>query len=221
MCTFLLRQALVSRTAVAALLASFAVAQADFITPAFRGGTDTTYQRWEAFLTPTGPNPPDVADVNPNGTADLVELSGQSFVTSGGNIYSFAVATDFDVTVPDYNYGAGYVTDVVVQIRTQGTGIDLSSVLWNGISPDDSELLFEQLLGGFGGALQDWKFTWDDLPGNIAVNLLSFNAQGSSMSLDRLAIDTQATAVPEASTLMLVGVAACSLAVLRLRGRKS
>lgn len=98
--------------------------------------------------------------------------------------------------------------------------MDLASVAWNGLAPTDSELLHEEDLGsGFGGGLQDWKFEWIDLPGNLASNLLTFAAAGSSLSLDWVAVDTIAVeAVPEASSLaMLAGVTLAAVGIRRLR----
>ena len=63
-------------------------AQAAFVVPGFRGGANTTYQEWNVFSSTGGPNAPDVANSNVNGAANVVELSGGAFVTSGGNIYS-------------------------------------------------------------------------------------------------------------------------------------
>lgn len=210
---------------LAAALAVCASSQsvfADFVTPAFRGSANSTYQQWNVFTATTGPNDPDVALSNPNGTPDVVETTGSAFVTGGGNIYSFAAATSFDVTVPDFDLGAGYLTSVVVQIRTQGTPLDTSSILWNGLAPTDSELMHEEVLGGFGGALQDWKFEWTDLAGNTASNLLNFSASGSSMSLDWLAVDTVAVeAVPEAGSLaMMFAAGLTTVGYLRLRRRR-
>lgn len=206
-----------SRAAAAALFATAAAAQADFLVPAFRGGPDTTFQQWEVFNSLEGPNPPDVANVNPNGTANVVETTGQGFVTSGGNIYSPTAVTDFIATIPDFGYGAGYATNVVVQIRAQGSDLDVSSVLWNGIAPDSTTLLFSQVLGGFGGTLRDYAFEWSGLPGNLALNTLTFHAAESSMSLDRLAVDTQAVAIPEVNALWLAGLACCAAAGLARR----
>lgn len=204
-----------SRLGVAALVASFAVTsvQAAFVAPAFRGGADTTYQEWNVFTSSAGPNTPDVANSNVNGTANVVETSGGSFVTSGGNIYSFSVPTFFTVTVPDFDLGSGYVTNAVVQIRTQGTPVDTTSVLFNGVAANSATLLYTEALGGFGGALEDWKFIYTGVLSNLAVDTITFNATGSSLSLDRVSVDTQATAVPEAGSLVLGGlvsvVAAC------------
>jgi hypothetical protein len=173
---------------------------AEFIVPEFRGDPLTTYQRWQVFSSANDPNFPDFADNNPNGSAVLLETTGGAFITSGGNIYSFAVATQFVVTVPDYALGDAAQSTVVVQIRTLGATVDLSSVTWNGVVAESAELLHEEPLGGFGGFLRDWKFEWNQLAGNPAVNVLEFAAAGSSMSLDRLAVDTLAI---EASPALL------------------
>lgn len=209
---------------VLALTAFAGNALADFLTPSFRGLADTTYQAWDVFTSLEGPNPPDVALSNPNGIPNVRELTGAGFVPSSGNLYVQAGVGDFEATVPDYNLGGGFVTNVVVQVRTQGSTLDLDSVLWNGMAWDESELLFEQPLGGgFGGVVQDWMFAWNLLPGSTAVNVLTFQAADLSLSLDRLSIDTQTVAVPEAGTLLLgsgsFGLVAAALYLQRRRGR--
>jgi hypothetical protein len=108
-----------------------------------------------------------------------------------------------------------------VQIRTQGTDLDVSSVLWNGVAPDSTTLLFSQVLGGFGGTLRDYAFEWTGLPGNLALNTLTFRAAESSMSLDRLAVDTQTAAIPEANALLLAGLAVGGVFVARIRARRA
>lgn len=167
---------------------------AEFTIPDFRGAPQTTYQAWNVFTSATLPNLPDVANQNPNGSATLQELTGGSFLTSGGNIYSFAVATSFELLIPDYNLGPDATTKVVLQLRTQGATVDLASILFNGQPASSAELLYEEPLGGFGGILRDWKFEWDAVPGNVAMNTIRFSAEGSSMSLDRVALDTLAMA---------------------------
>ncbi|MFO0948975.1 MAG: hypothetical protein U1D30_24200 [Planctomycetota bacterium] len=195
--------------------------RADFVVPSFRGEALTTYQQWDVFSSTTGPNAPDVANDNAAGTANVVETTGLAFVTGGGNIYSFAGATAFEVTVPDFGLGAGYLTNVVVQIRTQGTDVDTASLFFDGIVPTSTELLFEQALGGFGGVLRDWKFEWTGIFGSIDLHQLDFAASGSSMSLDRLAIDTQVVAVPEAGSLALGSCGVLLVAGLRRLRRRS
>lgn len=165
---------------------------AEFVIPTFRGLPGATYQEWNSFTTPNGLNSPDVANINPNGSATLQELTGVAFLTSGGNIYSFALATSFDVIVPDYGLGSQAITQVVLQIRTQGSTVDLDSVTFNGQVADSAELLYEEPLGGFGGILRDWKFEWTSVSGNMASNTIQFLADESSMSLDRVAVDIYA-----------------------------
>ena len=193
--------------------------QAAFIPPAYRGGPDTTYQEWNVFSTPAGPNAPDVANSNINGTANISESSGQSFVTSGGNIYSPTAVTFLTVTVPDFNLGSGYVTNAVVQIRTQGTPVDTASVLFNGFAAESATLLHTEPLGGFGGNLEDWEFVYTGLLGNIAVDTITFHGSGSSMSLDRVSVDTQAVAVPEAGSLVFGGIALATVVGMIRRRR--
>ncbi|HAC91780.1 MAG TPA: hypothetical protein DCF63_14305 [Planctomycetaceae bacterium] len=168
---------------------------AAFVVPEFRGLAETTYQEWNVFTSANGLNLPDVANVNPNGTASVQELTGGAFLTSGGNIYSFAVATSFDVLVPDYGLGTQATTRVVLQLRTQGSTVDLASVTFNGQPFDSAELLYEEPLGGFGGTLRDWRFEWSAVSGNVGMNTIQFDAEDSSMSLDRVSVDTQALAV--------------------------
>lgn len=193
-------------------------AQAAFVVPGFRGGANTTYQEWNVFSSTGGPNAPDVANSNVNGAANVVELSGGAFVTSGGNIYSPTFVTSFSVTVPDFNLGSGYITNAVIQIRTQGTNVDTASVLFNGAAAQSATLLHSEVLGGFGGNLEDWEFVFSNVPSNLSLDTITFHASGSSMSLDRLSVDTQAVAVPEASSLVMVGIAAVTvLGVVRRR----
>ncbi|MBX9654394.1 hypothetical protein K2Y11_12335 [bacterium] len=197
--------------AVFGLAFSLTSVQAAFVVPGFRGEANTTYQEWNIFSSTAGPNAPDVANSNVNGTANVVELSGGAFVTSGGNIYSPTFVTSFSVTVPDFNLGSGYITNAVIQIRTQGTNVDNSSVLFNGVSAVSATLLHSEVLGGFGGNLEDWEYVFSNVPSNLSLDTITFHAAGSSMSLDRLSVDTQAVAVPEVSSFLMIGVAAATV----------
>ncbi len=165
----------------------------EFVVPTFRGQALATYQEWNIFTSATGANFPDVADNNPNGSASLVETTGAAFITSGGNFYSFAGLTEFMASVPEFDLGPEAMTSAVVQIRTLGTLLDTASVTFNGVPADSVEILYEEPLGGFGGVLRDWKFTWSEVGGNAQTNIVHFRSVESSMSLDRLAIDTMAS----------------------------
>lgn len=207
-------------------VATTASTHAAFVAPVSwdRSDAGTTYQEWDTFSTFTGATP-DVADDNANGTASLTENTGAGFLTSGGNIYSPAAATDFTVTIPEADVPLPeHNVTAVVQIRTLGSELDYGSVLLNGLAATDTAELDRQTLGGFGGALVDaWLlFTipyaafGDGTPG-VEDLTLTFAASGSSMSLDRLSIDTairpfgffaEPNPVPEPATLALVGLGA-------------
>lgn len=205
---------------LATLFALIPAARAAFVVPAFRGGANTTFQEWEVFDSLAGPNGPEAGTLaNPNGLPNLRELTGAGFVPGSGNIYVDSEIGDFEATVPDYGLGAGHATNVVAQIRTLGATLDVGTVLWNGIAPASSVKLAEAPLGGFGGVMQEWKFEWNLLPGNLSLDVLTFKAASANLSLDRVSIDTQAVVVPEAGSLTLGLLAASSVGAWALRRR--
>ena len=192
------------RLGFAAVLAGVGLAaplHAAFEAPDFRGQTGATYQEWDLFNGTTDQTP-DVADQNGSGTATLSELGGNgAFVTGGGlgNIYSFSAPTAFEVTIPEADVPApAHNVTAVVQIKALGTELDYASVKLNGLAPVDAATLFDGGAGGgFGGADVETWYAFnvpyaafgDGTPG-VEELLLSFEASGSSMSLDRLSIDT-------------------------------
>jgi hypothetical protein len=170
----------------------------------------TTYQSYDVFTTAAGPNTPDIANINPNGTANAYDTSGGSFITSGGNIYSFSVPTLIEATVPNFGLGSGFVTNVLLQVRTLGSVVDTNSIkliAYSGnagnpyptataIAPASQQLLLDEPdQSGFGGTDQEWAFSFS-IAGNAASYKLAFNASASSVSLDQLSIDTQAARLP-------------------------
>jgi|688.fasta_scaffold00180_65 hypothetical protein len=180
-------------------------AMANFIVPGFRGSGNSTYQEWNTFTSALGGiNVPDVASSNSNGLASLVQAIPGAFVTSGGNIYSPGSQVSFQVAVPDYGLGASFLTTAILQIRTQGTLPDVSGATFNGLLADSTEMLSETPLGGFGGFLRDWRIQWNDVSGNLAINSIVFSSVETSMSLDRIAVDTITSPIPEPSSLSLV-----------------
>lgn len=220
----------ITRLVAAAIPAAFVASPAlgAFVAPTQwnRGDAGTTYQEWDVFTSPAGPNDPDVANQNPHwaasGDSDVYDTSGGSFVTSGGNIYSFSVPGQIDVLIPDSGLGASHYTTVVFQLRTQGTEADYSSIrlTYNDgtdehtLSPVDSAELFREGLGGFGGALVDAWFEFH-IPYSPASYLIEFEALSSSMSLDCIAVDSITTTaalgfvnepnpVPEPASLALL-----------------
>ena len=204
-----------------------------------RGDGGTTYQAWDVFNDDDAStanmiedSSPDVAGyTNANGTPEVVENGGNgAFLTSGGNIYSFSGATSFTVTVPEADVPVpAHDVTAIVQTKTLGTELDYSSVKMNGLSPVDSAELSRSALGGqFGGSdVESWFLfnipyaDFGDGAGPDVEDLtLTFNAAGSSMSLDRLAIDTaikpggfynEPNPVPEPASVALVGLGAALL----------
>ena len=197
-----------------------------------QGGLNT-YQEWDVFESPAGPNDPDVAEVNPNagagpnaGKANLYDTSGQSFVPGSGNIYSPTAATLLDADIPGFGLGGGYETAVMFQLRTQGSEVNYGTVrlTYNDgvadrtIGYTDRDELERVALGGFGGSRVDTLFQFL-VPFSPSTFKIEFDAAGSSMSTDRVAVDTNTVAVPEPASLGLVGGVAGLLLVRRRRRR--
>jgi Dockerin type I domain len=172
---------------------------ADFDLPAgwARGATDTTYQQWDIFTSADGnpPNLPDVGLFNPNAPGgaglNVFDSSGTSLITSDSNIYSFAAPTDMHVVVPNYGLGSKYTTVLLVQTRTLGSEIEYADAAIGTTHPAvTQELLRQPLAGPFGETFTvDTAFTWV-LPGNAASYQIDLPASASSMSFDRVAVDT-------------------------------
>jgi hypothetical protein len=217
---------------------SASTAEAAFVEPTSwtRGTGGATYQEWDVFDGYPTDNTPDIGNVNDNGTASLTETTGQAFVTSGGNVYSFSVPTFFEVTIPELDVPTpAHNVTAILQVKTQGTELDYSSLKLNGLDPVDSAELSRVSLGGFGGnAVESW-FLFDlpyaafgtGSPGLVDL-LLTFNASGSSMSLDRLSIDTSLmpfgfygepnpVAVPEPTSAVLLALGMLMVARRRRR----
>ena len=174
----------------------------------------STYAEWDVFSSPAGPNAPDVGSfvggVLPAGAPafnafDANEGSG-SFITGGGNIYSFSGIVSPRIEFGGFGLGDAYQTTVLLQVRTLGTEIDQATVRLNGTIAASSVVeLARDSLGGFGGAQVDTLFRFD-LTGNLGSYTIDFDALGTSLSLDRVAIDTF-TVVPAPGVLALAGVA--------------
>ncbi|QDU57642.1 hypothetical protein [Aeoliella mucimassa] len=167
-----------------------------------RSDANSSYAAWDMFTSAEGgDNLPDVGQHNA-AEANVVETSDPAvaFLTSSGNIYSFSAATDFDVTMPAIDLGAGASTSVVLQVVTQGSELDYSSVRLSyddgdqGITPDSTAELGRIELGGFGGELVTTLFAWDLDGVSTSSFLLEFNASAESMSLDEVILDTLAMA---------------------------
>ncbi|HWP40307.1 MAG TPA: hypothetical protein VNL70_05230 [Tepidisphaeraceae bacterium] len=181
----------------------------------------TSYQHWNNFTSTSGPNAPDVAEINPNGTADAFDsaaaVSG-SFVTSGGNIYSPANVIKPRVIVPGYAL-PDHETRFVVQVISQGATIDTADLRLDGVPVSSLPgygytELSRTALGGFGGFKIEhaWTFT---APADASSFQLDWGWGATSASLDQIAVDTFAVPVPEP----LAGMAVALLVPLLRRNR--
>jgi len=205
--------------AVAGVAALSSPSLADFIVPDgttlpwVRGETpNSLYAQWEVFSSPSGPNAPDVGvfvggDLPPAAPGfdayDAAWETSGSFITSGGNIYSFSAPIEPRVELPGFGLGGGFNTTVVLQVRTLGSEPDLDSFLLNGsIEPVEVTELFRDDLGGgpFGGTLLDTLVRFE-VQGDLSAYDIDFVAAASSMSLDRVAIDAYASSAPCAADL--------------------
>jgi hypothetical protein len=215
-----------------------AVAHAAFITPGgwtrptsdSQATTDqTTFQHWDVLGT-SGSDPallkaPDLAEINPNGAAtvhDADSPASGAFITSGGNLYSFAGIIKPQAIVPGYA-SAGSKTEFLVQLRTQGQNIDTADLKLGGVLvstlPNFSYTELSNVsLGGFGGFLIDhaWTFT---APADLASFTLDFGWGVTSSSFDQLSIDTHVAAVPEPAGLAMVTLGAIGIAVAARKAR--
>ncbi len=184
-----------------------------------RGDAGTVYQHWDVFsdddtVTPNiQDSTPDIGNIGPGG-AELRETTGAPFLTGGGNIYSPTAMTAFEVDIDGFG-DTGLPVRVALQTRILGTEIDYGAVLLNGIGFDSRTELGRVALGGFGGSQVDTLFLWT-LPAGSTVFSFAFQSDGSSMSLDQLAVDV--APVPLPLPVLLFG---SGLAGLALRARRS
>jgi hypothetical protein len=177
----------------------------------------TAYAEWNTFTSPNGgTNAPDVGQFGPP-TANLVNNGAFAIITGGGNLYSFAGVTDFDVTVPNYGFGEGRPTRVVAQLLTATGSTPLAGGSMR-LTYDDGggnqTLLPDQVVAP--GSNAEWLFVWD-IPFNPASLLLEFNASDSSMSLDRFVVDTFTVPEPGAVVLIAICVGIAGIAARRRR----
>lgn len=201
--------------------------------------TDSTYQQWrgpsnggtpalagggENFTTLFGLNTPDNDLYNPNGVATaqyLDEDRNSSGVTSGfliagtQNAYSFFASADWELFVPDYGYGLGVTTTVILQLAisgnellvgssTPGSSSAPNSVKLDGFDwVDHVELSRSPAVGGGFNTFDVTHWFRFELPYNEGVHLLEFDSYDGSlgafddlsfghMSLLAIAVDTYA-----------------------------
>lgn len=161
---------------------------------------DTIHHEWNLFTNDGGDpvyiidNTPDVAAFGP-APRQVRENTGGAFVTGGGNIYSFAIATDFTATLGGYPPGPAAPRTVALRLATLGTELDYASVRLNGIPGARYETFRQSISNEFGAGAEVeslWLWTVQD----AASYVFNFTAQSSSLSLDQLAAYVGPKAVP-------------------------
>lgn len=164
--------------------------------------------------------------VNSAGLANVFESVDPAnvFLTSGGNIYSPTLSIFPRITIPNNINGTpgnqlNGLTSIVLQLRTIGTIPNLSSFLLTdpvsglqlGPSSPPTNIGSVTINGGPGGTLayNDYLVRFQ-AAGNADLYTIDFTSSGSSMSLDRVAIDTffnPAVSVPEPGAFGLMAAA--------------
>lgn len=182
---------------------------------------DTAYAEWVVFDS-LSDSTPDAGSFGP-APQSVTETTGGAFLTGGGNIYSFAVATDFDVVLSGHSAISGNQRTLALRLATVGTDVDTASVLLDGVAPSIfSNAYNEVITGGFGGAENEYLFIWNNIEDSLSYQF-DFNALGSSMSLDQLAVySSAASVVPVPAAVWLFGSALAGLGgMVRRRSRQS
>ena len=155
------------------------------------------------------------------GTYQVAELTGSAFLTSGGNIYSPTFPTVFDFTTG--NVAAG-LHDVYLRIGSLGNfdttvGRSFTNFQLNGINGAYTQL-FNVEVGNGQGSEVEAVVSWLGVSGGAPLQL-TWNAIGSSTSLDQLSLDVGPVApvpLPAAAYLMASGLAGL-VAMARRRKR--
>lgn len=220
--------------AVAALGASGvlfpAAARAEYLTkPANwnRSSAFTTFQQWETFtsLTQSPGNLPDVGqypavNAGPAGEPNLYDSAypgSNSFLTSGGNIYSFGFPTAIRATVPEYGLGGNYVTTVLLQVRTSGTppvytagdGTGLRVTYADGTGTKTAFPVSGAILGTHqppaGSPETDYAAVFN-IPYSPSQLTFAIDASGSSMNFSGAVVDSIVTRATGTSGSLLEGM---------------
>ena len=201
--------------AAAAACVVASTASAGFVVedvPAWRGDANTLYGGWESFSSANyGPNFAETGNMGALGS--IYNFSGSAIIASSGNIYDPGGALNMHHYVQDV---AGDITDAVFNVATQGTDINMNSVIFQWSAADgtsgyldvDANVNFYQEIPGFGSqANYSWSFDLSGIDADVTSVGFIFQGYGPHMSYDAAAIDIRYDAIPAPGVLALLGVA--------------
>ncbi len=188
-----------------------AVASADFVNPdvpTWRGTSSADFYGWETFTSAFGgPNLPNYAGTE--SAAALFNFGGGALITGTGNLYGAGGPLSISI----YGGLTGAVSEVVLNLSTVGTGVNLSSVRFsifdnNGssvaLAPTSTELRSDTPAPGGQGQIQTWAMRWVVAPLALQSNrfVVDFGSTTVNMSLDAVALDIHAVPAPGVAALM-------------------
>ena len=190
------------------ILAGSSVYGVALVNPAFFGQPNTTYQEWDGFTSPTGPNPATHVD-NPYGTPNWLDTTAASDgafsigTPPAAHIYSFGGILNLQVTVPTPTLSAGATTTLVLQAEVFGSplspalfGVSYAGLVGNPILPTHiTEVNEGTLSGGFGGTDYYYLVEWNNLPAAASYSV-NYSPGDTSSSQLSARVDTLTTAPP-------------------------
>ena len=208
---------------------AFAADALSFSDPSFMGDADTTSNEWDVFFAPVG-NTPDVSE-DATYSGSTVAVSSPGFTSGSQNFYAFGGSYEVaaSIVAPEVS-GAG--THVVVQLaNTVGYGshsnvqiFDDGGSLLSDSPFNESEIFNGSVSSSFGPVTQVetmFEFWLEGYTGDLSVSWT--NGQHSSFKavrVDTLATSsTPAAAVPEPSSIAMIGIAVLGLGLVARRRR--
>lgn len=170
------------------------------------------YAAWHTFDSATDDTP----DVGAN--AGIYETTGNAFVASSGNLYSWSGPAAYTLALSDI--AIGDVFDVYVRVSTVGSTFDRLATL-DGVAASFVQSYASSAdFGSFGGGyLEEGYWKWENVSTNTGWLVFNLNAKAHT-GVDQLAIATFAVAaVPEPSAYGMLGLGLLMLAASTRRKR--
>lgn len=223
---------LVAAFGAALILSAGSARSAALVDPSFFGQPNTTYQQWDGFTSPAGPNPPTSVN-NPNGTPnwfDTTAATDGAFAIGAppaAHIYSFSGALNLQADIPAPTLTGPATTTLILQAEVLGAPLDQNffGVSYAGLAgaPIPPSHITEVDQGssgsGFGGGDFYYQVQWDGLPAASSY-AVAYSPNDVSSSQLSARIDTL-TVVPEPVSLGILATSAAALFLHRRRGDKA